>query len=163
MVDAAVAHGGGLQALINNAANMYRGPIDALDADKVLELFNVNVVSGMMLTRPCSTASGKIRRSGDLHRLGAHAARLSRRLALCGHQRRARRAHPRARRRARSEENLRELRGARRRADRAQHPRRPVHRGAARGAHGRYRGGSRAQARRHAGRDRRGNRISDPR
>jgi 3-oxoacyl-[acyl-carrier protein] reductase len=50
MIDAALAHGGGLQALINNAGNMYRGPITELDADKILDLFNVNVVAGMMLT-----------------------------------------------------------------------------------------------------------------
>ena len=50
MVDAAVAHGGGLDGLINNAGNMYRGAIDALDAEAVLALFNSNVVAGMMLT-----------------------------------------------------------------------------------------------------------------
>ena len=50
MIDEAVAHGGGLQALINNAADMYRGPISALEADKVLNVFNINVVAGMMLT-----------------------------------------------------------------------------------------------------------------
>ena len=50
MVDAALAHGGGLRALINNAGNMYRGPITELDAERVLDLFNVNVVAGMMLT-----------------------------------------------------------------------------------------------------------------
>lgn len=50
MIDTAVRHGGGLQALISNAADMYRGPITELSADKVLELFNINVVSGMMLT-----------------------------------------------------------------------------------------------------------------
>jgi len=50
MIDAAVAHGGGLQTLINNAADMYRGPITDLEADKILNLFNINVVAGMMLT-----------------------------------------------------------------------------------------------------------------
>ena len=50
MIDEAVAHGGGLQALINNAADMYRGPISALEAGKVLNVFNINVVAGMMLT-----------------------------------------------------------------------------------------------------------------
>jgi NAD(P)-dependent dehydrogenase (short-subunit alcohol dehydrogenase family) len=50
MIDAALAHGGGLQALINNAANMYRGPIAELDEAKILDLFNTNVVAGMMLT-----------------------------------------------------------------------------------------------------------------
>ena len=32
MVDAAVDHGGGLDVLISNAGNMYRGAIDELDA-----------------------------------------------------------------------------------------------------------------------------------
>lgn len=51
MIEAAVKHGGGkLDGLVNNAGDMYRGPITALDADKILNLFNINVVSGMMLT-----------------------------------------------------------------------------------------------------------------
>jgi len=50
IVAEAVRHGGGLQALINNAGNMYRGPITALTQDKLLEVFNANVISGMLLT-----------------------------------------------------------------------------------------------------------------
>jgi NAD(P)-dependent dehydrogenase (short-subunit alcohol dehydrogenase family) len=50
MIDKAVQHGGGLQAVINNAADMYRGPITGLEADKILNVFNINVVAGMMLT-----------------------------------------------------------------------------------------------------------------
>jgi 3-oxoacyl-[acyl-carrier protein] reductase len=50
MVAAAVEHGGGLQGLVNNAANMLRGPITELDAAAVLDLLNANVVAGMMLT-----------------------------------------------------------------------------------------------------------------
>jgi 3-oxoacyl-[acyl-carrier protein] reductase len=50
MVDSAVAHGGGLDGLVSNAGNMYRGPITGLDESKVLGLFNANVVAGMMLT-----------------------------------------------------------------------------------------------------------------
>jgi NAD(P)-dependent dehydrogenase (short-subunit alcohol dehydrogenase family) len=50
MIDAAVAHGGGLQALVNNAANMYRGPITELDEQAILDVFHANVVAGMMLT-----------------------------------------------------------------------------------------------------------------
>ena len=50
LVDAAVAHGGGLDALINNAGNMYRGTIDALDEQRLLELFHTNVVAAMMMT-----------------------------------------------------------------------------------------------------------------
>lgn len=47
---AALAHGGGLDALINNAGNMMRGPITDLDEQALLDVFNTNVVSGMMLT-----------------------------------------------------------------------------------------------------------------
>lgn len=50
MIETALAHGGRLQALVSNAANMYRGPITDLDEARVLALFNENVVSGMMLT-----------------------------------------------------------------------------------------------------------------
>lgn len=49
-IAAAVEHGGGLDALINNAGNMYRGPVEALEEDKLLALFHSNVVAGMMLT-----------------------------------------------------------------------------------------------------------------
>ena len=47
---AAVEHGGGLFALLNNAGNMYRGPITALDQDRLLAIFNSNVIAGMLLT-----------------------------------------------------------------------------------------------------------------
>jgi 3-oxoacyl-[acyl-carrier protein] reductase len=51
MIETAVAHGGGkLDTLISNAGNMYRGAIDELEAERLLELFDTNVVAGMMLT-----------------------------------------------------------------------------------------------------------------
>jgi NAD(P)-dependent dehydrogenase (short-subunit alcohol dehydrogenase family) len=50
MVEAAVAHGGGLTGLVNNAANMLRSPVTALDEAAVMELFHTNVVAAMMLT-----------------------------------------------------------------------------------------------------------------
>ncbi len=50
LMQAAVTHGGGLDALINNAANMMRGPISALDEQGLLDIFHSNVVAGMMLT-----------------------------------------------------------------------------------------------------------------
>ena len=49
MVDAAVEHGGGLDVLMNNAANMYRGPITELDESELQDIFNTNVVAGMLL------------------------------------------------------------------------------------------------------------------
>lgn len=51
MLDAAIAYGGGkLDALFNNAGNMYRGPLEALEADKLIDIFNSNVVSAMLLS-----------------------------------------------------------------------------------------------------------------
>ena len=50
IVAGALAHGAGLHALINNAGNMYRGPIATLTQDKLLEIFNSNVIAAMMLT-----------------------------------------------------------------------------------------------------------------
>ncbi|RMF10983.1 MAG: SDR family oxidoreductase [Alphaproteobacteria bacterium] len=50
LVAAAVDHGGGLDALINNAGNMYRGPITDLDESQLLSIFHTNVIAGMMLT-----------------------------------------------------------------------------------------------------------------
>ncbi len=49
MIGAAAAHGGGLDGVISNAGNMYRGPIDELDEQALLEVFHTNVVGGMML------------------------------------------------------------------------------------------------------------------
>ncbi len=46
----AVEHGGGLHVLVNNAGNMYRGPIATLTQDKLMEVFNSNVIAAMLLT-----------------------------------------------------------------------------------------------------------------
>jgi NAD(P)-dependent dehydrogenase (short-subunit alcohol dehydrogenase family) len=53
LVDAAVEFGGGLDTLINNAGNMYRGPVTDLDEADLLSLFHTNVVAGMLLTGLC--------------------------------------------------------------------------------------------------------------
>ncbi len=50
ILGAAIAHGAGLHALINNAGNMYRGALVELDEQKLLDVFNSNVVSAMMLS-----------------------------------------------------------------------------------------------------------------
>jgi len=50
MLDAAVAHGGKLDVLVSNAANMYRQAVDAYTEDFLKEAFNTNVISGMMLS-----------------------------------------------------------------------------------------------------------------
>lgn len=57
MVQAALHHGGGrIDALINNAGNMYRGSLAELDEDALLEIFHSNVVAGVMLTQACLPA-----------------------------------------------------------------------------------------------------------
>ena len=38
-----------IDVLINNAGNMYRGNIDELEESKLIEIFNSNVISGMLL------------------------------------------------------------------------------------------------------------------
>jgi NAD(P)-dependent dehydrogenase (short-subunit alcohol dehydrogenase family) len=52
MVAAAVEHGNGrLDTLVNNAGNMYRGPLAELDEAELLAVFHANVIGGMMLTQ----------------------------------------------------------------------------------------------------------------
>jgi 3-oxoacyl-[acyl-carrier protein] reductase len=53
LVEAAVEFGDGLDTLISNAGNMYRGPITDLDETELLSVFHTNVVAGMLLTGLC--------------------------------------------------------------------------------------------------------------
>lgn len=54
MVEVAVAHGGGrIDTLVNNAGNMYRGPLAELKEEELLGIFHSNVVAGVMLTQAC--------------------------------------------------------------------------------------------------------------
>jgi 3-oxoacyl-[acyl-carrier protein] reductase len=53
MVAQAVAHGAGLDALVNNAGNMYRGELANLTEQGLLDIFNSNVISAMLLTGLC--------------------------------------------------------------------------------------------------------------
>ena len=50
MLAAAVEHGGKLDVLVSNAANMYRQAIGEYTEDFLKEAFNTNVISGMMLS-----------------------------------------------------------------------------------------------------------------
>jgi NAD(P)-dependent dehydrogenase (short-subunit alcohol dehydrogenase family) len=50
LVEAAVEHGGGLDVLVSNAGNMYRGPITDLDEQQLIGVFHSNVIAGMLLT-----------------------------------------------------------------------------------------------------------------
>lgn len=50
MLDAAVAHGGGLDVVVHAAGNMYRGPVDELTEQGLHDIFASNVVAPMLLT-----------------------------------------------------------------------------------------------------------------
>jgi len=50
MIEGALSFGGKLDALINNAANMYRQPVDSYDENFLKEAFDTNVISAMMLS-----------------------------------------------------------------------------------------------------------------
>jgi 3-oxoacyl-[acyl-carrier protein] reductase len=50
MLAAAVAHGGKLDALVNNAANMYRQAVGQYTEEFLREAFETNVISAMMLS-----------------------------------------------------------------------------------------------------------------
>ncbi|HXV94685.1 MAG TPA: SDR family oxidoreductase [Pseudonocardia sp.] len=50
MVAAAVEHGGGLDVLVHAAGNMYRGPVEELDEQRLHEVFASNTIGPMLLT-----------------------------------------------------------------------------------------------------------------
>jgi NAD(P)-dependent dehydrogenase (short-subunit alcohol dehydrogenase family) len=51
LVKRAVEHGGKLDALVSNAGNMERTPVEEWTEERLLKVFNDNVVAGMMLTQ----------------------------------------------------------------------------------------------------------------
>ncbi len=71
LLDSAVRHGGGLDALINNAGNMYRGPIEELQEKQLIDIFHTNVIAGMLLTGLCvdalSARAGAVVFIGSIH------------------------------------------------------------------------------------------------
>jgi len=71
LVSQALEHGGGLDALVNNAGNMLRGDIGRLDEAALLELFHTNVIGGMLLTGMCveslAARSGAVIFLGSVH------------------------------------------------------------------------------------------------
>jgi NAD(P)-dependent dehydrogenase (short-subunit alcohol dehydrogenase family) len=74
MVSAAVNHAGGIDALVNNAGNMYRGPLEELDEQSLIDVFHSNVIGGMMLTQ--EALPHLVDRSGAVIFIGsAHAQR----------------------------------------------------------------------------------------
>lgn len=50
MVEAAVEHGGGLELLVHGAANMYRGALEELDEQHLVDVFTSNTIAPMLLT-----------------------------------------------------------------------------------------------------------------
>ena len=50
VVAAAVEHGGGLELLVHAAGNMYRGPLEELDEQRLHDVFASNTIGPMMLT-----------------------------------------------------------------------------------------------------------------
>lgn len=77
IVDAALAHGNGLHGLVNNAGNMYRGPLAQLDEDHLINIFHSNVIAGVMLAGLCedalATTGGAIVFLGSIHNRRAFA------------------------------------------------------------------------------------------
>lgn len=71
LVAAALEHGGKLDALINNAGNMYRGMITELEEAALQDIFNSNVISAMLLTGLCTpdlaTTEGAVIFVGSIH------------------------------------------------------------------------------------------------
>jgi 3-oxoacyl-[acyl-carrier protein] reductase len=51
LLNEAVEHGKGLNALINSAGNMYRVPLEDLDENSLIDIFKTNVIAGMMLSK----------------------------------------------------------------------------------------------------------------
>lgn len=50
LLESCIAHGGKLDALVNNAANMYRLPVEEYSEEVLKDAFNTNVISCMMLS-----------------------------------------------------------------------------------------------------------------
>ena len=76
MLEAAVTHGGKLDVLVNNAANMYRQAIGEYSEQVLQEAFNTNVISGMMLSsmavRHLEKTQGAIIFLGSIHNRRAY-------------------------------------------------------------------------------------------
>jgi NAD(P)-dependent dehydrogenase (short-subunit alcohol dehydrogenase family) len=76
LLDCAVEHGSGLDALVNNAGNMYSTPIDELDEQRLTDVFRSNVVGPLMLTSQAiphlERRSGAVIFLGSVHTLRSY-------------------------------------------------------------------------------------------
>lgn len=76
VIDAAVRHGGGLDALVSNAGNMERAPIGEWQEERLVEIFRQNVVAGMMLTQqalePLAERRGSVIFIGSIYTVHAY-------------------------------------------------------------------------------------------
>ena len=64
-------HGAGLHGLVNNAGNMYRGPVAELAEQALLDVFHTNVIAGMLLVGLCeehlAQSEGAVVFLGSIH------------------------------------------------------------------------------------------------
>jgi len=71
MVAAAADHGGGIEAVLSNAGNMYRSDVVDFDEQRLLDIFHTNVIGGMMLAKAAhghlATSNGCIVFVGSVH------------------------------------------------------------------------------------------------
>jgi 3-oxoacyl-[acyl-carrier protein] reductase len=51
LIDTALCHGGRIDAVVSNAGNMERKPVEEWTEERLMQIFNDNVVAGMMLTQ----------------------------------------------------------------------------------------------------------------
>ena len=51
LIDTALRHGGRIDAVVSNAGNMERKPVEEWTEERLMQIFNDNVVAGMMLTQ----------------------------------------------------------------------------------------------------------------
>tara|TARA_B100000029_G_scaffold420960_1_gene427046 strand:- start:83 stop:844 length:762 start_codon:yes stop_codon:yes gene_type:complete len=71
IVTESVTHGGGLDALVNNAGNMYRVPLESIEEGALIDVFHSNVIAPMMMSRLClpylAKSKGSIVFLGSIH------------------------------------------------------------------------------------------------
>lgn len=76
LIDTAVRHGGGIDAVVSNAGNMERKPVEEWTEDRLQQIFNDNVVAGMMLTQAAlphlSASAGSIVFVGSVYTVRAY-------------------------------------------------------------------------------------------